>query len=239
MKKAIAVTELVIILLAIGAGIGLLLFSKKAFEKTDCLGKVNLCKSSYLFYKQIKAKAGSLAVPPKVDCTALSPPNCEEKELKATDKTQTMTIIAENLRYCWDKTLGMDNTIGVDFGEVWGTRNMVIGERDVDFCLVCSEFTPNVDIETVEWNQFLDQHAIPDGSKTYEQLITPKSRITPWKQSYRDYSTRFAFEKGKKYYVVSVDATETEDYTSIPVYIYIDSQVYCGDKDPQVHYQLK
>lgn len=233
MKKAIAVTQLVIILLAIGAGVGLLFFSKKGVEKAGCRAEVETCRTSFQVFKRIKEE---IAIEPRVDCIAVSPPNCEEKELKTEDKTQTMHIIAENLRWCWYKTLGLKNTMGDAFGYHLYLLGIITADDDVDFCLVCSEFTPNVDISVEEWNAFLDNRKIPNTQQTYEDYLDP---IAPkvWEKSYRD----IGFKKGQKYFVVSVSAEESEpaDQAGKEVYIYIAPEIYCGDADPQVHYQLR
>ncbi len=238
MKKAIAVTELMIILLAIAAGIGLLVLTKQTTEKTSCKQAVDLCRQSFLFFKRVKEKSGSLGIAPRIDCIAVSPPNCGQKQLKADGsseerKRKTMFVIAENLRWCWHKTLGRDNTVGEDFGEAgflprWGK------EDDVDFCLVCSEFImpDDVSITKEEWNAYLSGQRIAGETGTYADFIQPVGDEI-WGKRYRD----IGFSAGQQYYVVSVSAEESRGDGQ--VYIYADREISCGDEDPQVHYQLK
>lgn len=235
MKKAIAVTELVIIILAIGAGIGLLTFTRESAVKIGCQRDVDLCRSSFAFYKRLKGVVGVAGIPPRIDCVAVSPPNCGETVLKTEDKKETMHVIAENLRWCWHKTLGKDNTIGEDFAEVaiLPRGGPIIGkEDDVDFCLVCSEFTPKIDITAAEWDGYLGTRKIPKSDVTYEEFLDP-SGPEIWGKKYRDTS----FAKGRTYYVVSVSAEETKGDGQ--VFIYIDPEINCGTEDPQVHYQLQ
>jgi hypothetical protein len=227
MKRAIAVTELVLILLAAGAGIGLLFFAQKGVGKVACVRDVELCENSYAFYQRWRA-LGYAGIAPRVDCIAISPPNCEEKVLKTGDKNKTMHIIAENLRHCWGKTLGRQNQMGEDFAvNIFGKAG-----TDVDFCLVCSEFVPKVSITPKEWNDYLDTRKVPDSQQTYEELIDPVGPTIWERWGYRD----IGFTEGTKYYVVSVSAETIADGQ---VHIYIDPQVYCGPTAPQVHYQLR
>lgn len=231
MKRAIAVTELVIILIAAIAGIGLLMFTKQATEKAGCMRDVDLCKNSFAFFQRWRS-LGYAGVAPRLDCVAVSPPNCEEKELKTDDKQKTMHIIAENLRRCWEKTLGRQNKMGEDFAiNIFGKAG-----TDVDFCLVCSEFVPKVDIALEEWNKYLDERKVPGSPQTYAQFIDPVGPIV-WGNIYRDFGYRnTGFAAGTRYYVVSVSAETIGDGQ---VYVYIDREVYCGNKYPQIHYQLK
>lgn len=257
MKKAIAVTELVIILLAVGAGVGLLFFGKQTAERVGCKADVEICRSGFLFYKKIREDVyvlGKFAPPPRLDCVAVSTPNCEERELKTKNKKQTMHVIAENLRWCWYKTLGEKNTIGKDFGTITKILYLipqtstataiatVTGARpNMDFCLVCSEFTPNVDISKEEWNEYLDTIRPPNSKETYAQLLKQskndvvKKHPSDWKKElkYKD----IAFEKGKKYFVVSVNPAKTiSEKTN---FLYVSPEIYCGeDPDQQVHYQV-
>ncbi len=234
MKKAMAVTAIVILILAVIAGIALLMYGKKGAEQTTCLAEVNMCKQSFVFYKTLKESVGSIT--PKVDCIAVSPPNCEQRELKTEDKQQTMYIIAENLRHCWEKTLGSQNTMGEDFASVWFAPK-VKGVKDVDFCLVCSEFVPNVDITSAEWDHFLDTRNVPNTQTPYSALIKPSSDQLVW--TTKAYSYRgIGFSKGIKYYVVSVSAEESKGDGQ--VFIYISPDIDCGTtENQQVHYQLK
>lgn len=234
MKKAIAVTELTIIILAVAAGIGLIFLATKGAEKAGCMSDVTVCKQSLIAYKKIREVVG--AVPYKVDCVAISPPNCEEKELKAENKPMTMFIIAENLKYCWDKTLGRENTIGEDFATAWYAPKP-FAPTDVDFCLVCSEFIPKVDVPDADWTAYLENQKMPNSDMTYAKFVNPADPISPWGQKYKDYGRPFAFEKGKKYYVVSVSAEATKGDKA--VYIYIEPEVNCGSNNPIIHYQLK
>jgi hypothetical protein len=227
MKQAIAVTELMIFILAILAGTGLLFFGKKTVE--NCQDEVELCRNSYATFQ---SKMISAVAKPRIDCLAVSPPNCNEKVLKTDDKEDTMFIIAENLRWCWYKTLEQKNKIGEDFGtflEAFGVRLLT---PDVDFCLVCSEFTPNVDVPASEWDAYLADKKIPRKGITYGQYISPALRV--WGRVYNGYPQPTAFEKGTKYFVVSVSAEEEQDGL---VGLYISPNIFCGTKDPQVHYQ--
>ena len=238
MKKAIAMTELVIILLAAVAGIGLLFFAKSGVSKVSCLEEVSLCKNSFLFYQKWRLMKWA-GIAPNLDCMAVSLPNCEQRDLKTSDKQETMHIIAENLRYCWDKTLGKQNTMGEDFAvNIFG----VVG-KDIDFCMVCSEFTPNVDISASEWNQYLDSRNPSGNPATYSQIIQPSEPQLLWDGGTKTYKYRdIDFKKGTRYYVVSVSAESSKGDGM--VYIYIDPEVDCGKLAPQthypqIHYQLK
>ncbi len=255
MKKAIAVTELTIIILAVAAGIGLILFATKGAQKAGCMTDVTVCKQSLVFFKKIsdaiKSKSYGIidiSSAPSVDCVAVSPPNCEEKELKPENVPMTMFIIAENLRYCWDKTNGRKNTIGTDFSNVnnyWIKKvpgaslhwMWWVVKDNVDFCLVCSEFIPKVDIPDADWTNYLENQQMPNSDQTYAQFVNPLKPVSPWGQKYKEFGTPVAFEKGKKYYVVSVSAAETDPDKA--AFIYIAPDVNCGDKDPIIHYQLK
>ncbi len=229
MKRAIAITELTLILLALAAGIGLILFAKQGTQKVSCLEDVTLCKQSYSFFQRIKQK---IPVGPRVDCVAISPPNCDEKDLKTTDKQQTMHVIAENLRYCWDKTLGKDNTIGQDFAE-WSYIWRAIHEPDVDFCLVCSEFTPAVSISASEWSSYLASQTVPGSSTTYDQFLQPFGPEI-FAKRYKDIS----FTAGTRYYVVDVSAEQSKGDKQN--FLYIDPTISCGDSSwQQIHYQLQ
>lgn len=232
MKKAIAVTELVIILLAAVSGIGLMFFMKSGASKAGCLEDVSICKNTFLLYQRWRS-LGWAGIAPRLDCVAVSPPNCEQKEIKTDKSTEAMYIIAENLRYCWDKTLGKENTMGEDFA-----KRLNIAADDVDFCLVCSEFKTNVDISADEWNAYLDAKSPPGSQSTYSNLIQPSETTLKWSDKAKPLNYRnIGFTKGLKYYVVSVSAEDSKGDKK--VYVYIDSSVDCGKKDPQIHYQLK
>lgn len=238
MKKAIAVTELTLILLAVVAGVGLIFLVRQSVEKVGCMSDVVICKNTYLTFKKIKEKAALLGIAPRLDCATISPPNCKETELKTENKQKTMHIIAENLRWCWDKTLGKQNTMGKDFAGYALIVGLITVIKNVDFCLVCSEFKPNVDIPAAEWNDYLKNKKISRKEQTYAGLIDPVGQEI-WKKRYQNYDKPIAFEKGKKYYVVSVSAEATEPTKEKnQAFIYIDSEIVCGDKRPQIHYQL-
>ncbi len=227
MKKAIAVTELVIILLVAGAGIALLLYAGELKEKLGCKQDIELCRQSFQMFKRIKEK---LPVAPRIDCVATSPPNCEKTRFETTDKRQTMHTIAENLRWCWDKTLGATNTMGEDFAA--GFLGRVAGQPDRDFCLVCSYFTPQIEISAKEWNDYLDTQNVPGRGQTYEEFLNPIDPVI-WEQSYRD----IAFTPGQTNNVVSVSAEGTKGDNQ--VFIYISTDITCGpSKEAQIHYQL-
>ncbi len=227
MKKAIAITELTILILAIVTGIGLLTFTKQITEKVDCQKDIDICKSTYAFFQRWRV-LGYAGMAPRMNCIAISPPNCKEKELETENKRETMHVIAENLRHCWSKTLGNENMMGEDFAyNLFG-----VAGKDVDFCLVCSEFTPNVDISASEWNDYLKNKKIPKTNILYDDFITPVGEEIWSKKRYKD----IGFKKGIRYYVVSVSA-ETIDNSE--VYIYIDPKIDCGKTYPQIHYQLK
>ena len=235
MKKAIAVTELMLILLSVAVGVGLLLLTKAGSEKAACMRDVELCRDSYALF------SGALkrAIAARVDCVAISPPNCEkqvlEEEGTEDEKQQkTMFIIAENLRWCWHKTLGNKNRMGNNWRTVMG-----IGTDDVDFCLVCSEFTPKVNIPADMWNKYLDTHKPSGEQRTYEQFIDPtEEQRKDWKTgwtapySYRD----IGFTAGTKYFVVSAQP-DNEDDELVGIYITSTSPIPCGTSDPKVHYQ--
>jgi hypothetical protein len=239
MKKAIAMTELVLIILVVAGGIGLILFGKQASNKAECLEAVEVCKESNVLFKRIQEK---IALELRVNCPAISPPNCNEQVLKGKDKKETMHIIAENLRWCWEKTLGRQNTMGKDFAQFLSVLGVGLGVSDkVDFCLVCSEFVPQVDITAQEWDNYLDTNKV--GKQTYAELINPvvpnvcfDRQDKPGCWGYHD----IGFKKGVRYYVVSVDAWESDSRTNQPEYpvrIYIDPEIYCGKIDPQIHYE--
>lgn len=215
MKRAIAMTELVLILLAAFAGIGLIVLSKKGAEKQDCKGSIEMCRTSYQLIKQVTQK---LWLYPRVNCPAISLPNCQQRKLETDSKEQTLFTIAENLRWCWYKTNGNENTMGEDFAKCWG-----IPGCDINFCLVCSEFETKVDLSRQEIEDYLNTKAMPGEAIRYGQYLTPTSVDWP-AGSGRSYLTSIA--KGKTYYVVSVSA-ETEGDKR--VYLYIGQPpMYCG-----------
>lgn len=229
MKKAFAITELMIMLLVIAGGIGLLFLTKEGAQKAGCMTDVELCRESYVFFSKLKEK---LPVGSKIDCPAISPPNCKEKELKVEGtpeekKQKTMFIIAENLRWCWHKTLGIENKMGEDWAKVFG-----VYARDVDLCLPCSEFIPTVDISAADWDKYLQTQKIHGTEQTYAQFVNPPDTV--WNKDFWHHG----FEKDKRYYVVSVSAERTKDDNKGR--IYIDTDVYCGpSNDRQIPYQRK
>ncbi len=240
MKKAIAITELTIIILSVLAGIGLIFLATTGAEKAGCLTEVTVCRNTYALFKTLKEKLGPLSPLPRVDCVAVSPPNCEEKALKTEDRQQTMYVIAENLKYCWQKTLGRENDIGKEFGSQKILSGRTVSSGDVDFCLVCSEFTPNADISDADWTGYLENRKMFNSDETYAKFVNPAKPVSPWGQKYREFGTPVAFAKGVRYYVVSVDAEVTPPVRDPDkVFIYIAPEVYCGEERPQIHYQLK
>jgi len=225
---------LVLMILAILAGIGMLLYATQTKERVDCLQDVEICRSTFGIFKTIKEEATVLGIAPKLDCRAVSPPNCEEHELKTTDKQQTMHVIAENLRWCWYKTFGRENTMGKDFAGFGIVMGLIARPVHKDFCLVCSQFTPAVSITPQEWNDFLSTRRVPRTAKTYAEVINPVEDSI-WNKKYKD----IGFTAGTKQYVVSVSAENSKaDVAPHPAYLYIDSDLECGTAYPQIHYQL-
>jgi hypothetical protein len=228
MKRAIAVTELTVLLLALAAGFGLLWYTKEGADKAACARDITLCKESFVLFKKVQEKA---AIEPKINCRSVSPPNCDNKVLP-DDKQQAMFIIAENLRSCWEKTLGNQNTMGESLSYVLPVP--VVGISNLyDFCMVCSEFEPSVDISAQEWGDYFNMRKVPKTQSTYAEYITP-NKETVFGKGFNN----VAFQKGKHYYVVSVSAEATFPYDIAPVGLYVDSELTCGEKKPQIHYQV-
>lgn len=233
MKRAIAVTELTILLLALAAGFGLLWYSKEGADKVACTRDITLCKQSFALLRNVQEK---LTIEPKINCRAVSPPNCDNKVLPE-DKQQAMFIIAENLRSCWEKTLGNDNNVGRALSYYFSVPGAGGVVELFDYCLVCSEFEAQADISASEWSDYLLMRKVPKSSATYAEYITP-NKETIFNKGFKN----VGFQKGKHYYVVSVSAAATEGITfgvgKKPVGLYVDTELACGDKNPQIHYQV-
>lgn len=165
-----AIAEATIALLIIGiismAAVGTFVY--KYSERQKCQQKIELCRISIITLDAFKKIPGhSLAGKiPKIDCPICVPDN--DGEIKTIIPKEAMRQIAEHLRWCWHKTTGEDNTLGKDLGAFWFPR--AVAEKDLDVCIVCSEFVTSTTLNSAEFIKYLQKTKISSGAgkgKTY------------------------------------------------------------------------
>lgn len=166
-RKAMAESVLVGIILTLVAGGVLAAATINYLGAQDCESKIQRCRTSLQFFKTLKEDTTGIAIPTRVDCP-ITPPCKLVKGLKG-NKEQVLRGIAEHLRVCWEKTRGKDNTIGLDFKQVFAIP--ISPETNVDFCLVCSEFEVPLVMQNREIASFIKKETMLRSDKTYLQFL--------------------------------------------------------------------
>ncbi|GEM_PF-5437961 len=172
-KKGLAESALALLIIAL-ITIGFLgIFVYDYSQRQTCVQKVELCKMSISFLNTFKKATGHslVAVTPKLDCPICVPDS--SFEIKNKKEEQTLHEIADHLRWCWYKTTGKDNTIGEDFGKFYAISK-TIAEKDLNVCIVCSEFKTNIEISNSKLQKYLAETKItntPGQGKTYAQYL--------------------------------------------------------------------
>lgn len=172
-KKGLAESALALLIIAI-ITIGFLgIFVYNYSQRQTCVQKVELCKMSISFINTFKKTTGHslTGIVPKLDCPICVPGS--SAEIKNKKDGETMREIADHLRWCWYKTTGKYNSIGEDFGKFYAISK-TIAEKDLNVCIVCSEFKTETEISNSKLQKYLVDTKItnsPGQGKTYAQYL--------------------------------------------------------------------
>jgi len=155
MKRGIAISTLALLLitLVVGAGLGNFVYklSKNISEKS----LIERCRTSMFFISQSRQRLGKL----EAGAPELPQPDCPFANKTFSGKQQDVVAgIAEEMRLCWDKTLGIRNNLGFSYYP-W----FFGGDREQDICLVCAEFTLDQDLDVKQIQQFFETKKIVKG----------------------------------------------------------------------------
>lgn len=246
-RKGMAESALVGIVLTLVVGGVLTIAVANYMGGQACASSVQRCRHSLQIFKTMK-ETPFVSIPPRVDCP-ITPPCSFVKGLEG-NKQQVLRGIAEHLRVCWDKTLGKDNTVGLDFKPLFKSVPLT-PELNVGYCLACSEFSVPFLIKKDELVDFLKKETMSKSSKTYYDFLQtswidsedhletvvrsiPKKEKVPPHSAYHEYLAVIPELKPvKEYVVVSVNF---EDGTYNHVFIAQAEDLPRYECD-QFHYQ--